>query len=164
MDQLLSTPALSCPRRESFRASESCRFRIEFTPRVPSEFVVGHSVVVWGNGVGLCGDAPRQGIARPTVRRWCIGALGKFELSGAFVFSVIGHRSHASENPGVSGRRPDPRMIGSFLRESYGLPEVALVASRAFCEAGWLDRRLNSPRDHDLLDPPRFSVGLSRLR
>ena len=55
-------------------------------------------------------------------------------------------------------------MIGSFLRGSYVLPEVAIVDSRTSCEAGLSDRRLDSHRDHDFLDAPRFNVGLSRLR
>lgn len=55
-------------------------------------------------------------------------------------------------------------MTGSFLRGSYVLPEVTIVVSRAFCEAGLSDRRLDSHRDHDFLGALRFNVGLSRLR
>ena len=60
----------------------------------------------WRNGVGLCGDAIRQGIAKPTARPkrqprfpgWVTGLLS----------SALGRRSHASQSPGA-GAEPQQR-------------------------------------------------------
>ena len=77
-----------------------------------------YTVSVWRNGVGLCGDATRQGIARPTVRQWCIRIrpLTAKAVGGCFLLPPIGHQSYASKNPGVWGRAPG---ITSFSTHKF---------------------------------------------
>src|SRR5271154_7372303 len=59
----------------------------------------------WGNGVGLCGDATRQGIPSPAVRQRCIGAPGVPPCQGPPVHHLWTPEP-CLENPGVWGKAP----------------------------------------------------------
>ena len=75
------------------------------------------------NGVGLCGDATRQGISGPTVRQWCIKPLTVLTVGGRFVFHF-----RASRRTATVGSRPTQQLGSSSVRKSRTPPRPVSAA------------------------------------
>lgn len=92
----------------SMNHTDSATTALRFV-RIPS---VCHNGFAEGSGVGLCGDATRRGILRPTVLRYGIRFPPASSDGDRFflrqgvvqVFAVIGHPSYASKIPPGSYR------------------------------------------------------------